>query len=91
MNPMPTYIALMNWTEQGIRDFKNTVSRTKPVSEAAERFGGKIRDTFWTVGPYDVVGIADFPDERPPPPSCCGWARWATRARRRCAPSTARR
>ncbi len=41
---MPTYIALMNWTEQGIRDFKDTVSRAKPVSEAAERLGGKIRD-----------------------------------------------
>jgi len=60
---MPTYIALMNWTEQGIRDFKDTVSRAKPVSEAAERLGGKIRDTFWTVGPYDAVGIADFPDD----------------------------
>ncbi len=60
---MPTYIALMNWTDQGIRDFKDTISRAKSVNDAAARLGGSIRDTFWTVGPYDLVGIADFPDD----------------------------
>jgi hypothetical protein len=24
---MPEYVALINWTEQGVRDFKNTVDR----------------------------------------------------------------
>lgn len=60
---MPTYRALMNWTEQGIRDFRVTVSRARSVGDAAARLGGTIRDTFWTVGPYDAVGIADFPDD----------------------------
>ena len=60
---MPTYIALMNWTDKGIGGFKDAVSRAKAAGDAAERLGGKIRDTFWTVGPYDVVGIADFPDD----------------------------
>jgi len=60
---MATFIVLVNWTEQGIRDYKDTISRTKAVSDAAERLGGRIRDTFWTVGPYDVVGIGDFPDD----------------------------
>lgn len=60
---MPTYIVLMNWTDKGIGDFKNAVGRATAAGQAAERAGGKIRDTFWTVGPYDVVGIADFPDD----------------------------
>ena len=57
---MPTYIALMHWTDQGIRDFRDTISRARSVGDAAARWGGTIRDTFWTVGPYDAVG---FPDD----------------------------
>ncbi len=60
---MPTYIARMNWTDQGIRAFRDTISRAKSVNDTAARLGGAIRDTFWTVGPYDLVGIADFPDD----------------------------
>jgi len=60
---MATYIVLINWTDKGIGDFKNAVGRARAAGEAAERLGGKIRDSFWTVGPYDVVSIADFPDD----------------------------
>lgn len=60
---MATYIVLINWTDKGIGDFKNAVSRARAAGEAAERLGGKIRESFWTVGPYDVVSIADFPDD----------------------------
>ena len=60
---MATYIVLINWTDKGIGDFKNAVSRATAAGQAAERLGGKIRESFWTVGPYDVVSIADFPDD----------------------------
>jgi uncharacterized protein with GYD domain len=60
---MATYIVLINWTDNGIGDLKNAVSRAQAASEAAERHGGSIRENFWTVGPYDVVSIADFPDD----------------------------
>lgn len=60
---MPTYISLINWTDQGVRNFKETVNRANAAGQEAERMGGKLREIFWTVGPYDIVTIADFPDD----------------------------
>ena len=60
---MPTYISLINWTEQGVRDAKDTVDRASAAATAAESMGGKIKDIYWTVGPYDIVVVAEFPDD----------------------------
>ena len=55
---MPTYISLINWTEQGVRNFAGTVSRSKSASELAERLGGRLVKIYWTVGQYDLVAVA---------------------------------
>jgi uncharacterized protein with GYD domain len=60
---MPKYISLINWTDQGIRNFKESADRAKAAGAVAEKMGGKILETFWTLGPYDVVSIAEFPDD----------------------------
>jgi uncharacterized protein with GYD domain len=60
---MPTYIILGNWTEQGIRAFKDTLDRASAASSAAESLGGKLEEIYWTVGPYDIVAVAEFPDD----------------------------
>jgi len=60
---MPTYVSLMNWTDQGIREFKGTVERSKQASSLAAQMGGELKAIYWTVGPYDIVAVADFPDE----------------------------
>lgn len=60
---MPTYISLISWTDQGVRSFKDTVDRAKSAAQAAERMGGRLKDTYWTVGEYDIVSIAEFPDD----------------------------
>ena len=60
---MPTYISLINWTDQGIRTFKATVDRSKTAAELAERMGGDLKEVYWTVGPYDLVAVAEFPDD----------------------------
>jgi uncharacterized protein with GYD domain len=60
---MAKFISLVNWTDQGIRDFKGSVDRTKAVGQIAEKLGGKLTDVFWTLGQYDVVAIAEFPDD----------------------------
>jgi uncharacterized protein with GYD domain len=57
---MPKYVVLMNWTEQGIRSFNESVDRY----EAVQRIGEvSFTDTYWTVGEYDLVGIAEAPDD----------------------------
>jgi uncharacterized protein with GYD domain len=60
---MPTYVALLNWTDQGIWDFKDTLSRASNAAAVAESLGAKLVQTYWTMGQYDVVGILEAPDD----------------------------
>ena len=60
---MTTYVALINWTEQGIKNFRDTVQRSEDFTKLIESSGGRIRELLWTVGEYDIVCVADFPDE----------------------------
>ena len=61
---MPTYAVLFNWTDQGIRNVRDTVERVDRVSELAEqKYGVKLGQNYWTVGSYDVVSVFEAPDE----------------------------
>jgi uncharacterized protein with GYD domain len=60
---MPTFVSLINWTEQGVASFKDTVARSADARTAAAAMGGQIKDIYWTVGPYDLVTVAEFPDD----------------------------
>ncbi len=59
---MATFISLINWTEQGVKGYKDTVRRADAGREAAQKFGGRIKDIYWTLGAYDLVVISEFPD-----------------------------
>lgn len=60
---MPAYITLFNWTDQGIRNAKETVNRAKAVRQAIEAAGGRLIGIWWTLGQYDGVLIAEAPDD----------------------------
>lgn len=60
---MATYVALINWTDQGIRDYKATSARADAFATLLEGLGGKVRELLWTIGPYDIVGILEAPDD----------------------------
>jgi uncharacterized protein with GYD domain len=60
---MPTYVTLVNWTDQGIKNFKDTVSRGKEAEAAMAKLGVRFQSLHWTVGPYDLVAIVDADDE----------------------------
>ena len=60
---MATYVSLINWTEQGIKNFRDTTQRAQDFTKLVESSGGRVRELLWTVGEYDIVCIADFPDE----------------------------
>ena len=60
---MPTYISLLSWTEDGIKTYKSTLDRAQAAGEVASSMGGALKEVYWTVGPYDVVSVADFPDD----------------------------
>ena len=61
---MATYIVLGSYTDQGIRNIKDTPRRTEAVKEAARKAGVTVKDTFWTLGAYDFVSIIEAPDEQ---------------------------
>lgn len=60
---MPHYVVLVNWTEQGVRNAKETVQRTEQARQMVEELGGRMDTTFWTLGAYDVVSILEAPDD----------------------------
>src|SRR5512132_1310031 len=54
---------LVNWTEQGIKNFRDTVRRAEDYRGLVEKSGGQVRQLLWTLGEYDVIAVADFPDD----------------------------
>ena len=60
---MPTFVALGNFTDQGIRNVKDTVKRADMVKEAAAKAGVTMKDIVWTLGACDMVVTFEAPDD----------------------------
>lgn len=60
---MPTYVSLLHFTDQGIKNYKETTSRAEDFIKLVESKGGSVREALWTIGEYDLVVVADFPDD----------------------------
>jgi uncharacterized protein with GYD domain len=60
---MPTYVSLCNWTDQGIKNFKDSPKRAKEAEAAMGKLGVRWQSIHWTVGQYDLVAIVDADDE----------------------------
>jgi uncharacterized protein with GYD domain len=60
---MATYILLATYTEQGMKGIKDTVKRTENVREMAKKAGLTMKDSYWTLGQYDVVAVFEAPSD----------------------------
>lgn len=60
---MPTYIALIDWTGEGVRNFRDSVDRYEAAQGQLESLGVRFIDTYWTLGSHDLVGILEAPDD----------------------------
>ncbi len=60
---MPTYISLINWTDQGIRNVKDSPQRVDGAKKATEAAGGKWLGFYLTMGRYDMVLIFELPSD----------------------------
>jgi len=60
---MATYITLLRWTQQGIANVKDSPKRLDTGREAFKKFGVEIKDTFLTMGRYDLVCIVEGPND----------------------------
>jgi uncharacterized protein with GYD domain len=61
---MAMYVSLLQFTEQGIRNIKDTTKRAAAATAEAEKMGMKVRDAFWTLGRYDLVLLLEAPDDQ---------------------------
>ena len=60
---MPTYINLIKFTDQGIRDIKGGPQRLEAARERARQAGGNLREFYLVMGDYDAVAIVEAPDD----------------------------
>lgn len=60
---MLTYVTLYKYTDQGIRNIKESPSRVDQARKAVEKAGGKLKSIHLTMGQYDLVAISEWPNE----------------------------
>jgi uncharacterized protein with GYD domain len=60
---MATYISLMKFTDQGIRNIKDSPDRYGTFKAMAEKLGITVKGFYYTTGHYDAVSIVEGPDE----------------------------
>jgi uncharacterized protein with GYD domain len=60
---MAMYVSLLQFTDQGVRNVKDTSKRSEAATSEAEKMGVKIINIFWTMGAYDVVVLLDAPND----------------------------
>jgi uncharacterized protein with GYD domain len=60
---MPTYLVIGNFTDQGVRNVKDTLKRLETVRGVAKKLGITVKDAYWTLGQYDIALVAEAPDE----------------------------
>jgi len=56
---MPTYISLLRWTQQGAANVKDSPKRLDAGREAFKKLGVEIKDTYLTMGRYDLVCVIE--------------------------------
>ncbi len=62
---MPTYVCLFNWIDQGSRNVRDNIERVERGSALAEeKYGVRLGQIYWTVGPYDLVSLFEAPDDK---------------------------
>jgi len=59
---MPTFIILGNFTQKGLENVKDLPGGLEKAKELDKAFGGEMKAFYYTLGRYDFVAIAEFPD-----------------------------
>ena len=60
---MAHFVMLANFTDQGVRNVKDTRKRADAFKSAAKELGCTVKEVLWTQGQYDFVIVLEAPDE----------------------------
>ncbi|MBZ9922653.1 GYD domain-containing protein [Mesorhizobium sp. B292B1B] len=60
---MTTYIILINWTEQGAKNVRDSPKRLDAARTQLGEMGGSFKSFYLTMGEYDMVAVVEAPDD----------------------------
>ena len=60
---MSTYILLINWTDQGVRNVRDSPKRLDGAKKMLQEMGGAFKSFYLTMGEYDLVAVIEAPDD----------------------------
>jgi uncharacterized protein with GYD domain len=60
---MPTYITLVNWTQKGIENVKDSPGRLDSWKDVVKQSGCELKSFFMTMGDHDLVTVVEAPDD----------------------------
>ena len=60
---MPTYMTLVNWTQKGIENVKDSPDRLDGWKNVVKQSGCEVKSFFMTMGDYDLVTVVEAPDD----------------------------
>lgn len=60
---MPTYLIQSQWTDQGIRNVKESAKRLDLGKKKLKEMGGEIKAVYLTTGAYDMLAVAEAPTD----------------------------
>lgn len=60
---MTTYILLFNWTEQGVKNVRESPKRLDAAKKMLADMGGSFKEFFLTMGDCDMVAVCEAPDD----------------------------
>jgi uncharacterized protein with GYD domain len=60
---MATFVVLASFSDQGIKNVKQTIERADAFKQMATKVGATVKDIYWTLGAHDIVAICEAPDD----------------------------
>lgn len=60
---MTHYIVLVNWTDQGVKNVRESPKRLDAARKMLKDMGGTFKDIYMTMGDYDLVALCEAPDD----------------------------
>ena len=60
---MGKYVLLIRWTDQGLKNVRDTIKRADSFKAYLEKKGGRLTETLYTFGKFDIVITAELPSD----------------------------
>jgi len=60
---VPSYLSLIRWTDQGVRNVKDSPQRFDAFKQSVAAAGGQVIFLYMTLGEYDLATVVELPND----------------------------